>query len=49
MDCLEELARSGHVKLEVWPGGHDLPLSDPARSVELIQTLVQNAELTATL
>jgi pimeloyl-ACP methyl ester carboxylesterase len=37
---LEELARShGHVRLERWPGGHDLPLSDPDRCVDVLRSL----------
>jgi pimeloyl-ACP methyl ester carboxylesterase len=42
LDHLKELARNEHVNLEVWPGGHDLPLTDAARSVERIQTLVRS-------
>jgi len=44
LNHLKELAESEHVKLEVWPGGHDLPLSDAARSVELIETLVRSGK-----
>ena len=42
---LEELARRyDHVSLDHWRGGHDLPLTDPARCVALVRAAVQTRE-----
>jgi pimeloyl-ACP methyl ester carboxylesterase len=42
---LDELARShGHVRLERWPGRHDLPLSDPQRCVEVLRASARGME-----
>jgi pimeloyl-ACP methyl ester carboxylesterase len=42
---LRELAtRHPQLQLELWPGGHDLPLSAPERCVAAIQQLVQSGE-----